>query len=89
VRLETALAVFERVSQQCDAAAQAFVSLFVSEVWEPFARAGMPVERWDELDASIASLRPLADEALQAIFGQRMTAHIDGALRGDTVGHRE
>jgi DNA-binding transcriptional MerR regulator len=85
VSVDRALAVFERVRDQCDAAAAAFVELFVAEVWEPFAAAGMPAGRWDELDTSIAALRPLADEALQAIFGQRLTARIGAALRGDTV----
>ena len=88
VSLDRALAVFERVQEQCDGAAAAFVSLFMSEVWEPFRRAGMPPERWDELDASIAALRPLADEALSAIFGPRMTARIEQAFRAPGAGSR-
>jgi hypothetical protein len=58
----------------------AFVSLFMREVWEPFQRAGMPIERWSEIEQSIDRLRPLATEALLAIFGQRMSAQIEAAF---------
>jgi hypothetical protein len=40
----------------------------------------MPTERWPEIDATIERLRPLATEALVAIFGQRMSARIDAAF---------
>jgi hypothetical protein len=49
-------------------------------VWEPFEAAGMPTERWAEIDETIARLRPVATEALVAIFGQRMSAQIDTAF---------
>jgi DNA-binding transcriptional MerR regulator len=80
VSLDGALAVFEQIEQQCDAVSAAFVTLFMAEVWEPFQQAGMPVERWPEIDASIAALRPLATDALVAIFGQRMSAQIEAAF---------
>jgi hypothetical protein len=60
------------------------VSLFVTEVWRPFQAAGMPVERWPEIEAAVDDLRPLATDALLAIFGQRMQAQLDAAFdRGD------
>jgi DNA-binding transcriptional MerR regulator len=80
VSLDGALAVFEQIEQQCDAVSAAFVTLFMSEVWEPFQQAGMPVQRWPEIDESIAQLRPLAADALLAIFGQRMSAQIEAAF---------
>jgi hypothetical protein len=40
----------------------------------------MPVARWPEIEASIEQLRPLASDALLAIFGQRMAAQIDSAF---------
>lgn len=80
VSLDGALAVFEQIERHCDAVSAAFVGLFVNEVWEPFAREGMPVARWGEIEAAIAALRPLAAEALQAIFGQRLSSQIDGAF---------
>lgn len=80
VSLDGALAVFEQIERHCDAVSAAFVGLFMAEVWEPFAAAGMPVARWRAVEESIAALAPLAGEALQAIFGQRMLAQIDAAF---------
>jgi hypothetical protein len=77
VSLEGALTVFEEIERHCDGVSEAFVKLFLREVWEPFRRAGMPVERWEEIEESIDRLRPLATEALLAIFGQRMSAQIE------------
>jgi hypothetical protein len=62
------------------------VSLFVREVWTPFAQAGMPAAGWAEIDESIARLRPLATDALLAIFGQRMSGQIE-AVFGQLTRH--
>jgi DNA-binding transcriptional MerR regulator len=80
VSLDEALTVFKQVELHCDAVSAAFVTLFMKEVWEPFQAAGMPPERWAEIDATIERLRPLATDALVAIFGQRMSAQIDAAF---------
>jgi DNA-binding transcriptional MerR regulator len=85
VSLDGALAVFEQIETHCDAVSAAFVALFMAEVWKPFERAGMPVARWEEIDASIAALRPLATDALLAIFGRRMSAQIEAAF-GELTG---
>ncbi len=80
ISLGGALAVFEQIEVHCDAVSAAFVALFMAEVWEPFQAAGMPTERWPEIDESIERLRPLATDALLAIFGQRMSAQIESAF---------
>jgi DNA-binding transcriptional MerR regulator len=80
VSLNEALSVFKQVELHCDAVSGAFVSLFMREVWEPFEAAGMPPERWAEIDETVAQLRPLATDALVAIFAQRMSAQIDAAF---------
>jgi DNA-binding transcriptional MerR regulator len=80
VSLDGALAVFEQVERYCDAVSAAFVRLFMEQVWRPFEEAGLPEERWAEMDESVKALRPLASEALQAILGQRMSAQIDVAF---------
>jgi DNA-binding transcriptional MerR regulator len=80
VSLGGALAVFEAIEAPCDAVSASFVKLFMHEVWQPFQRAGMPLERWSEIEESIDQLRPLATEALVAIFGQRMSAQIEAAF---------
>ncbi|MGH2909084.1 MAG: MerR family transcriptional regulator [Solirubrobacteraceae bacterium] len=80
ISLDGALAVFEQVERHCDAVSAAFVRLFMEQVWRPFEEAGMPEDRWAEMDESVKALRPLAAEALQAILGQRMSAQIDAAF---------
>jgi DNA-binding transcriptional MerR regulator len=80
IALDDALAVFEQVEHHCDAVSAAFVTLFMTEVWQPFEAAGMPVDRWPEIEAAVASLRPLATDALLAIFGQRMSAETESAF---------
>jgi DNA-binding transcriptional MerR regulator len=80
ISLDGALAVFEEIETHCDAVSRAFVTLFIREVWQPFQQADMPNERWAEIDESIERLRPLATDALLAIFGQRMSAQIEAAF---------
>jgi DNA-binding transcriptional MerR regulator len=80
VDLEAALDVVEELQQQCDAAARAFVELFVTQVWQPFQEADMPVERWPELDEATQRLLPLASNALVAIFQRRMREQIGAAF---------
>jgi DNA-binding transcriptional MerR regulator len=80
ISLDSALGVFEAIERHCDAVSEAFVRVFLDEVWQPFQSAGLPEEHWGEMEASIEQLRPLATEALVAIFGQRMAAQIDAAF---------
>jgi DNA-binding transcriptional MerR regulator len=78
--VEALLAVFEELDRHCDAVARAFVKLFVTQVWRPFQRAGMPAERWPAIDEAIERLRPLATDALLAIFARRMESQIGAAF---------
>ncbi|HEX3511711.1 MAG TPA: MerR family transcriptional regulator [Solirubrobacteraceae bacterium] len=79
IPLHAALELVERVSRDCESISRAFVKLYLKELWEPFAEAGQPDERWDEVIAAIRSLRPIASEALLAIFKQRMSAQVEAA----------
>jgi DNA-binding transcriptional MerR regulator len=80
IPLDAALGIFEELDRHCDAVARAFVKLFVERVWRPFQRADMPAERWPEIDEAIERLRPLAAEALLAIFHRRMRSQIEAAF---------
>jgi DNA-binding transcriptional MerR regulator len=80
IPLDAALGMFEELDRHCDAVARAFVKLFVTQVWRPFQRADMPAERWPEIDAAIERLRPLATDALLAIFSRRMESQIEAAF---------
>jgi DNA-binding transcriptional MerR regulator len=80
VSLHAALALVERVSRDSESISRAFVKLFLREIWEPFEQAGQPEERWDEVIEAIDALRPIASEALLALFKQRMTAQMETAF---------
>jgi len=87
VPLRTTLELIERVSRDCDSVSRGFVKLFLKELWEPFEREGQPPERWDELIAAVDQLRPLASEALLAMFKLRMTAQLEDAF-GKVIEHQ-
>jgi DNA-binding transcriptional MerR regulator len=80
ISLKAALAVLETVEKHCDAVSRAFVQLFLHEVWKPFQEAGMPAERWPDIEESIERLKPTASEALIVIFQHAMTARIEAAF---------
>jgi DNA-binding transcriptional MerR regulator len=79
ISLPAALALVERISRDCESISRAFVKLFLRELWEPFEQAGQPEERWDEMIDAIDALRPIASEALLAVFKQRMTTQVERA----------
>ncbi len=87
ISLRTTLEVIERVSRDCDSVARSFVKLFLKELWEPFERAGQPPERWDELIGAVDELRPIASEALLAMFKLRMTSQLEQAF-GKVIEHQ-
>jgi DNA-binding transcriptional MerR regulator len=81
---ERTLEVAEVVRRHADGIAEAFVDLFLDEVWEPFDEAGQPADRWPEVFDAFERLRPLAAESLLAVFQIAMTARVEHAL-GDRI----
>ena len=65
---EAVLATAEKLRRQADDVARTFVDLFVKEVWEPFDQAGRPEEDWPKVREALDRMRPLASDALLAIF---------------------
>ncbi len=84
ISLRSAVAILEEIERECDSIAREFVKLFVEEVWKPFERAGMPAERLPEVEQAIERLRPIASQALAAIFEQRMGAQVERAFNDMT-----
>jgi DNA-binding transcriptional MerR regulator len=80
VPLETVLDLIERVGGHADAVSKAFVRLFMDGVWKPFAAAGEPDADWPKVREALERLRPLATEALVAVFHQRMTQATERAF---------
>jgi DNA-binding transcriptional MerR regulator len=80
VPLPAALAVIEKARRGAESTARAFVRLFMEELWKPFDEAGRPAERWPEITESIERLRPLAAEAMLAVFKQTMAEEVEDAF---------
>jgi DNA-binding transcriptional MerR regulator len=80
IPLQAAIAVIEELDRHSDEVARGFVGLFLKEVWAPFLEADMSPSRWAELEEATEALRPLASEAVLAIFHRRLSAQIDAAF---------
>jgi DNA-binding transcriptional MerR regulator len=80
VDADEALDVVEQLRQHADAVSALFVELFLAHVWRPFDAAGRPPERWPEVRDALERLRPLAGDALLAVFGLAMTDAVDRAF---------
>jgi DNA-binding transcriptional MerR regulator len=62
------LDVADKLRRQADDAARTFVDLFVKEIWEPFDKAGRPEEDWPKVRQALDRMRPLASDAVLAMF---------------------
>ena len=80
VPLRHALAVDAKVREHCKAVAREFVDLFLEDLWEPFAAAGYPAERWVEVTESIERLRPLSSRALMVVYQLTMSQEVEAAF---------
>lgn len=87
IPMHSALVLVERMARDCDSVASDFTKLFLRELWRPFDEAGQPDEGWDELIEGVDALRPLASEALLALFKLRMTAQLEQAF-GKVIEHQ-
>jgi DNA-binding transcriptional MerR regulator len=63
-----ALDVAAKLRRQSREVARTFIELFLETIWQPFEEAGRPEEEWPQVREALERLRPLASEALLAIF---------------------
>ena len=77
---DAAAEAVKRLRVQAAGIAETFVDLFVDQVWAPFEGAGRPAERWREMRETLERLRPIAVEAVLAVFGQAMAAETEQRL---------
>ncbi len=77
IPIDAVLDVVEVIQRSSGYTAQAFAQLFVEHVWQPFQEEGAPEERWGEVAESIERLRPLASEALIAVFQITMSNQVE------------
>ncbi|MDX6654675.1 MAG: hypothetical protein QOH18_1385 [Solirubrobacterales bacterium] len=68
ISAEAAVAVAAKLHEHADAVSRAYVDLFTEQIWEPFDKAGRPEEDWHKVLEALEALRPLASDALLAMF---------------------
>ena len=56
------------------------VKLFLDDVWRPFSEAGRPDTQWEEIAEAMEGLRPIAAEALLAIFRRTLSDEVEAAF---------
>jgi DNA-binding transcriptional MerR regulator len=74
---DVALDVAAQVRTSARRVARVFIDLFMDSVWKPFNEAGRPEEEWPNVREALERLRPLASEALLAIFQQVMSETVE------------
>jgi DNA-binding transcriptional MerR regulator len=77
VSADTALDVLDEIERGSRSIARAFVKLFVEEVWRPFTAGGQLDQEWPEVRGAIERLRPLATDAVMAVFRHEMTEAVE------------
>jgi DNA-binding transcriptional MerR regulator len=65
---QAAVRTAEELRRCSERVARTFVELFVREIWEPFDKAGRPDEDWPKVREALDRMRPLASDALLAMF---------------------
>jgi DNA-binding transcriptional MerR regulator len=80
IPLATAVDTTAEVKRHAQAVANAYVKLFLDNVWRPFQEAGEPENHWPEVREALDRLRPLAVESLVAVFQLVMTQTVEKAL---------
>ena len=80
ISIRAALGLVEDLRRHSRSVSQRFVKLFIDEVWKPFADAGMPDEQWGAIAESMEAARPLAAEAVLAVFRQTLNDEVEHAF---------
>lgn len=65
---QAAVETAEELRRCSEGVARTFVELFVREIWEPFDKAGRPDQDWPKVREALDRMRPLASDALLAMF---------------------
>lgn len=68
VSAQASVETAEELRRCSEVVARTFVELFVREIWGPFDKAGRPEEDWPKMREALERLRPLASDALLAMF---------------------
>jgi DNA-binding transcriptional MerR regulator len=74
------LALMPLLSEHLRRVAQRFVDEVRSQIWAPFAAAGMPEDQWPEMLRTIETILPVASQAVLAVFRDELNTAIDTAM---------
>ena len=74
---DTAIGVLEEIDRSSRSISRTFVKLFLEEVWRPFADGGHPENQWPAVQNAIERVRPLATDAVMAVFRRTMTEAVE------------
>lgn len=74
---EAALDVAAELRKHSESVAKTFAALFIDQVWKPFEREGRPEGELPEVRDALERLRPLATDALLAMFQLVMTEVVE------------
>ncbi|MDQ2676475.1 MAG: MerR family transcriptional regulator [Actinomycetota bacterium] len=77
VSAEALLDVVDVMKRSSGYVAEAFAQLFVASIWKPFEERGRPEEEWPEVVDAIQRMRPVATQALEAMFQMTMTKTVE------------
>ncbi len=81
------MATADKLRRDAEGAAWAYVDLFTKEIWEPFDEAGRPEKDWPKVREALDRMRPLASDALLAMFqitmGEATEKASERTLRGE------
>ena len=80
VPLDAALDMVDKLKRNTHRIAQSFVQIFLEFIWKPFDDAGRPESDWPTVRAALDQMRPLASEALIAVFAPTMTQAVEVAF---------
>lgn len=78
--LDELLDLTERVRRHQEAVADVFIDVYRQRFWEPILREGQPDEGWAEIQGTLERLRPLALDAVVAIFKLAMDGAVETAI---------
>jgi len=77
---EKALDVAYELRKHSSAVAKVFVELFMRQIWKPFEDQGRPETELPEVRDALERLRPLASDALLAMFQLVMTEAVEDRM---------
>ena len=80
ISLPHALDIVAELQRHSRSVSEKFVKLFLDDVWKPFSEAGRPADRWHEIADTMDELRPLAEDALLAVFRRTLGDEVESAF---------